>query len=155
MSSLFCCSSITPYRPQALLHERRFVSFMNWPAYPRESSPATKDDEGNAKDEGSTSKKTNLIDLKPDYVVQLVRQVNYGPLESKRFFAAVNGQSEAFIEVTEDDLIDANFQKLNSYKNFRCDAHNKFFEINLYQKDPINKHHWRYNAARPASSIDL
>ena len=31
------------------------------------------------------------------------------------------------------------------YKNFKCDAHNKFFEVNLYQKNPINKHHWRAN----------
>jgi hypothetical protein len=31
------------------------------------------------------------------------------------------------------------------YKNFRCSEHNKFFEFNLYKKDPINKHHWRAN----------
>ncbi|KAI0120744.1 hypothetical protein BJ170DRAFT_688564 [Xylariales sp. AK1849] len=41
------------------------------------------------------------------------------------------------------------------YKNFKCEIHNKFFEVNIYQKDPVNKHHWRANLARPSSSIDL
>lgn len=62
----------------------------------------------------NTSNETNLADLKPPYAVQLVRQVNYGPLESKRYFIPVEGKDEAFIEVVEDDLIQANFQKLNS-----------------------------------------
>jgi hypothetical protein len=41
------------------------------------------------------------------------------------------------------------------YKNFKCASHNKFFELNLYQKDPVNRHHWRANIARPAADIDL
>jgi hypothetical protein len=41
------------------------------------------------------------------------------------------------------------------YKNFKCTSHNKFFELNLYQKDPVNRHHWRTNIARPAADIDL
>jgi hypothetical protein len=41
------------------------------------------------------------------------------------------------------------------YKNFRCALHDKFFELNLYQKDPVNRHHWRANIARPAADIDL
>ncbi len=41
------------------------------------------------------------------------------------------------------------------YKNFKCASHNKFFELNLYQKDPVNRHHWRANIARPAAYIDL
>jgi len=49
----------------------------------------------------------------PQFVVQVVRQVNYGPLESKRYFAKANSD-ESFIEVTERDLIEANYQKLNS-----------------------------------------
>jgi hypothetical protein len=27
--------------------------------------------------------------------------------------------------------------------------------LNLYQKDPVNRHHWRANIARPAADIDL
>lgn len=45
--------------------------------------------------------------------------------------------------------------RVNSYKNFKCTPHNKFFEMNLYQKDPVNDHHWRANIARPAGDIDL
>jgi hypothetical protein len=41
------------------------------------------------------------------------------------------------------------------YKNFKCTLHNKFFELNLYQKDPVNRHHWRANIAKPAADIDL
>ena len=41
------------------------------------------------------------------------------------------------------------------YQNFRCSVHDKFFELNIYQKDPVNAHHWRHNLARPGSEIDL
>ncbi|KAK8088429.1 MFS multidrug transporter [Apiospora hydei] len=91
----------------------------------------------------------------PPFAIQLVRQVNYGSLESKRYFAPTSASPSEFVEVAEDDLIQANFQKLNSYKNYKCGTHDRFFEVNIYQKDPINKHHWRANLARPASSIDL
>ena len=43
----------------------------------------------------------------------------------------------------------------NSYKNFKCEQHNKFFELDLYQEKPVNKHHWRADIDRPARSIDL
>ncbi len=48
------------------------------------------------------------------FVVQLVRQVNYGPLESKRYFAKTPGMGAVFTEVTEQDLINANYAKVNS-----------------------------------------
>jgi hypothetical protein len=41
------------------------------------------------------------------------------------------------------------------YKNFKCTAHIGFFALNLYQKDPVNKHHRRANIARPSADIDL
>ncbi|KAL6786475.1 hypothetical protein J3E68DRAFT_420604 [Trichoderma sp. SZMC 28012] len=88
------------------------------------------------------------------YVVQLVKQANYGPQESVRYFMTVNDGIE-FTEVRENDLIAANFEKLNSYKNFKCSTHDKFFEVNLYQQNPTNRHHWRANIARPATDIDL
>lgn len=152
MSSLFCCSSINGYRPQILQHQDKFNTFMRWAGFPRSSSPK------------SHGEGTDLDALGTTYVVQLVRQVNYGPLESKRYFAFVKDSGE-FVEVVEGDLVNANFQKLNSfvlyppavyfmtrfeetetdskrrYKNFRCEGHNKFFEVNLYQKDPVNKHY--------------
>ncbi|KAI1767154.1 hypothetical protein GGR53DRAFT_527361 [Hypoxylon sp. FL1150] len=149
MSPLFCCGSIQPFKPGYLSHETKFSTFMGWAGFPKESSLAA------ASDEDNRNGRTALTVLEPKYVVQLVRQVNYGPLESTRYFALVDGQDEAFIEVTERDLIEANFQKLNSYKNFKYETHDKFFELNIYQKDPINKHHWRRNIARPAESIDL
>ncbi|TPX14569.1 uncharacterized protein E0L32_005261 [Thyridium curvatum] len=138
MSTLFCCGEIRPYRPQYLQHEAKFTRFMAWAAYP--------------KDVTSEKAEVNLAELNPSFAVQLVRQVNYGALESKRYFIP---HDDGFMEISENDLIQANFQKLNSYKNFKCEGHNKFFEVNIYQKDPVNQHHWRANLARPASTIDL
>jgi hypothetical protein len=169
MSTLFCCGNANPYRPQTLQHEAKFLKFLAWAKFPKSASKNTEDD-------GTTA--VDLIKLNVPFVMQLVRQVNYGPLESKRYFASVEGQDEEFIEVDENDLIQANFQKLNSwvlamphlswhprlmmghgsnirYKNFRCRGHNKFFEVNIYEQNPVNKHHWRVNAARPGADIDL
>ncbi|KAF2252912.1 hypothetical protein BU26DRAFT_537916 [Trematosphaeria pertusa] len=132
MSSIFCCSSVQPYKNKRLSHESKFTAFMAQPsdaARPASSS----------------------------YAVQVVKQVNFGPLESKRYFTAndsVSGE-DGFVEVAEQWLIDGNFQKLNTFKNFKCSAHNEFFEVNVYQKDPLNSHHWRSDVARPASQIDL
>ncbi|EGU72392.1 hypothetical protein IWW34DRAFT_905835 [Fusarium oxysporum f. sp. albedinis] len=144
MSLVFCCDAVEPYRPQYLSHQAKFNNFMSWASFPRISTP-----------ENGDGASHDLIQLSPPYAVQLVRQVNYGPLESKRYFIPTDGTESDFVEVIENDLIQANFQKVNTYKNYKCQDHNKFFEVNIYQKDPINKHHWRVNIARPADSIDL
>ncbi|CAJ0554518.1 Ff.00g130310.m01.CDS01 [Fusarium sp. VM40] len=139
MSSLFCCSSIEPYRSQYLSHQSKFNNFMAWASFPKDSSPG----------------EANMSKITPPFAVQLVRQVNFGPLESKRYFIPTDATEDNFVEITENDLIQANFQKVNTYKNYRCRGHNKFFEVNIYQNNPVNEHHWRANIARPAGSIDL
>lgn len=98
MPSFFCCDSIKPYRPQGLSHEHKFVEFMDWTKSTPEAILPT----------GSV----DLVAMAPEFAVQLVRQVNFGPLESKRYF--VRTEADKFIEVSENDLIQANFQKLNS-----------------------------------------
>jgi len=105
MSFLFCCGSVKPYRPARLLHEDKFKAFIAWAEFPKDSSQST----------GDGAEMVDLTALKPPYAIQLVRQVNYGPLESKRYFIPVEGKDNEFTEVAEDDLIQANFQKLNSY----------------------------------------
>lgn len=102
MSALFCCDNARPYRPQTLQHEAKFRKFLAWAKFPKSSSKA------------EDSAAVDLVKLGCPFVIQLVRQVNYGPLESKRYFASAEGQSEDFIEVDENDLIQANFQKLNA-----------------------------------------
>jgi hypothetical protein len=99
MSSLFCCSNTQGYKNKGLTHDAYFTPFLNWAKYPRESNVDT----------------TSSVD-DPAYAIQLVKQVNYGPLESKRYFiinTEGNGENE-FVEVTENWLIEANFQKLNA-----------------------------------------
>ncbi|KAE8452041.1 hypothetical protein EG329_002206 [Mollisiaceae sp. DMI_Dod_QoI] len=144
MDSVFCCSSIQPYRPQILSHEAKFRAFLNQAT--ASASIATE-----------SSADTTLLDDGTSYVIQVVCQINYGAIEWKKYFAHRTSLASpaTFQEVTEKDLIQANFQKLNSYKNFKCVRHNKFFELNIYEKDPVNKHHWRANIARPAEDIDL
>ncbi|KAF4627762.1 hypothetical protein G7Y89_g10397 [Cudoniella acicularis] len=143
MAPIFCCSSgPQPYRPQILMHEQKFKDFINW-------MPKV--------DETSTAEKVIPSDDTSAYAIQVVRQVNFGAQESVRYFISTEGDSGevSFFEITEKDLIEANYEKLNSYKNFKCVAHNKFFELNVYQKNPVNAHHWRANIARPAADIDL
>ncbi|KAJ4161507.1 uncharacterized protein LMH87_007545 [Akanthomyces muscarius] len=132
-TSIFCCAALAPYRPQRLMHEDKFNSFFKWAAFPQQSRV-----------ESASGTKLRSA----GFAVQLVRQVNYGPLESKRYF--VPWLENTFAEVDEDELIQANFAKVNT-----CQRHDKFFELNIYQKDPVNLHHWRANLARPARDIDL
>ncbi|KAF1842710.1 uncharacterized protein K460DRAFT_407105 [Cucurbitaria berberidis CBS 394.84] len=145
MSSIFCCTNVHGYKNRIISHEQKFTAFMAWATFPKESTITT--------DESVTAE----ANIGSPFVIQLVKQVNYGPLESKRYFASkqVSGEGEGFVEVTEQWLIDANFEKLNTFKNFKCATHNRFFEVNVYQKDPVNAHHWRANIARPATEIDL
>jgi hypothetical protein len=104
MDSFFCCSSIEPFRPRIIEAEAKFNMFLNWT---RTSQAA------------STNEIQNVTEILSSnnhscFVVQLVRQVNYGPLESKRYFAKTPSMGAAFTEVTEQDLINANYEKVNS-----------------------------------------
>ncbi|KAL5382851.1 hypothetical protein PMIN02_009818 [Paraphaeosphaeria minitans] len=139
MATIFCCSFFTPYRPRPLDHDGKFTKFTRWSTSQRTS--AVLDDNP-----------SSLVNTAP-YAVQLVRQINFGPQEAVRYFVPTTG--DEFVETTEDSLIEANFEKLNSFKNFRCSSHDKFFEVNLYQKNPSNTHHWQSNLARPSQEIDL
>jgi hypothetical protein len=105
MMSLFCCSNIKPYRPEVIEHEAKFLAFIQWAAFPRESAI-----------QGSANESSKLAELDNPYVIQLVRQVNYGALESKRYYVTVEAEDteQPFIEVTEADLIEANYKKLNT-----------------------------------------
>ena len=97
MAAVFCCSSISPYRPRQLDHEAKFRTFTRWAGLQTTSMvPA----------DGS------LVSTAP-YAVQLVRQINYGPQESIRYFVPASNSSD-FAETEEDDLLTSNFEKLNS-----------------------------------------
>lgn len=102
MAELFCCQAIKPYRPLRLDHEGKFDRFMQW-----------------AKHASSDPSDSFLLNSNMEYAVQLVKQVNFGPKESTRYFAPAKGDS-GFIEITENDLLEANFEKLNSYVSSQC-----------------------------------
>ena len=101
MSFIFCCSNLQPFRPRRVDHEAKFTIFLNWAKFPTTSTVV------------NPTKSENLQDSNWTYAIQLVKQVNYGPLESKRYFVPL-ADDEKFEEVTERDLIEANFAKVNS-----------------------------------------
>jgi hypothetical protein len=96
MSSIFCCSNTQPYQNRTLSHEPKFRTFKSWASYPSESSIT-----------GDLPSPSDVT-----FAVQVVKQTNFGPLDSKRYFVSTN--NETFVEVTEQWLVDANFQKLNT-----------------------------------------
>ena len=97
MSTIFCCSSPSPYKSRILSHESKFTTFRSWAQYPQSSTIA------------SPAPPTSPP---PSFALQVVQQKNFGPLESKRYFVATD--SGEFAEVAEQWLIDANFEKLNT-----------------------------------------
>lgn len=103
MSAVFCCSSISPYRPRQLDHEAKFKTFTSWAGL-QETSVVLAD--------------SSLMSTAP-YAVQVVKQVNYGPQESIRYFIPSSNGS-GFAEAKEDDLLASNFEKMNSYLIMNC-----------------------------------
>jgi hypothetical protein len=151
----FCCNDIKPYpRFSRTDHDEKFNPFIN---------VATENATKECNTPTASSSASNPSADEYPYIIQFVKQVSYGPVESRQFFAPASStnistptpESKPYIELSEEALIAANFTKVNTYKNFKCTDHNRFFELNLYQKDPVNKHHWRLDIARPSKEIDL
>lgn len=105
MDQVFCCTQIEPFKSKRIDSEENFTAFLNW----AQSSQAL------STHDYSDDVKTAL-DLNATYVIQLVQQINYGPQDSKRYFLSLKSHTlqSCFLEVTERDLIEANFQKLNA-----------------------------------------
>lgn len=100
MASVFCCTQAKPYRPQRLLHESMFAKFLKWAQNQGSDATSSSFDVQAALNNGSS------------HVFQVVQQVNFGPLESKRYFSSTD--SNDYMEITESNLVDANYKKLNS-----------------------------------------
>lgn len=101
MSNILCCSSIRLYRPRQLDHEAKFRAFMSWAGLQTASLVPT---------DGCSAASS------APYAIQLVRQINYGPQESIRYFIPA-GNGSNFMEATEDNLLMSNFEKVNSYES--------------------------------------
>jgi hypothetical protein len=97
MPSIFCCSNTQSYKNCTLSHESKFRPFKSWASYPKAS---------NITEDLPSAADATLA-------VQVVKQTNFGPLDSKRYFVTTG--DDAFVEVFEQRLIDANFQKLNTW----------------------------------------
>jgi hypothetical protein len=99
MDSVFCCASIQPYRSQNLSHGAKFIAFIKQATSPSTPTPP---------------KLENALGDSTPYLIQVVCQIKFGPIEWKKYFARLK-DSKNSIEVSEDDLINANFRKLNLY----------------------------------------
>ncbi|KAJ5737368.1 uncharacterized protein N7483_002493 [Penicillium malachiteum] len=88
------------------MHESKFQRFMSW-ARQSESQPVA-----------NCVSYFQSLSKPPEFAVELVQQINYGPVETRRYFIpTANGLSASdceFLEVTDQDLITGNFQKLNT-----------------------------------------
>jgi hypothetical protein len=100
MAPIFCCSNIRPFKPTRTDHDAKFEALLAW-AKGADTTPEPGTDI------------TKILEDASSFAIQIVRQVDYGPLEFKRYFTE-GVEDNAFVEPTEKTLIDANFEKLNS-----------------------------------------
>lgn len=72
-------------------HDQKFKTFVEWAAFPKEA--------------GVGGEAQGLANLGNPHVFQLVKQVNYGAVESRRYFARTEGGNGevTYLEVTESD----------------------------------------------------
>jgi len=119
--AVICCASRRPYRPTCTDEENKFSTFLKW----------------------ADGMGTFGLSGGDDYVIQAVKQINFGPVEQVTYF---HRTSNGYEQVDEDFVIRADMHKTNL--DFKCDKHNKFFEINLYGRSTFSKHHWKANVAR-------
>lgn len=110
-SSLFCCPNARPYRPRRLDHEAKFTAFVDWVRSQDGSETGLGPIDSTTTDSSSAS-----VVVDSPYAVQLVRRVNFGPKEWIRYFIPTKDSEGKYQyrEVREKDLVDANFEKLNS-----------------------------------------
>ena len=85
-------------------------------------------------------------------MIQAVKQVNFGPVEEVRYFLRT---PDGFEEVTEAFVRLCGLAKKNNYKNFKCQVHNKFFEVNLYQENAFSKRTTKYGKASKSNCLSL
>ncbi len=93
---VFCCTARTPYRPIRTDQEDKFSTFLSW----ADGHAVASSSDGHG------------------YVIQAVKQVNFGPVQQVTYFLRT---ANAYKEVSEEDVIQAKLHKTNAYKNYvRC-----------------------------------
>jgi len=78
---------------------------MKWATFPKDVPPLPTD---NGKNEDTA----DLNDLNPSYVLQFVRQISFAAVECKRYFMPDEFDDGEFVEVSEEQVIKAGFEKL-------------------------------------------
>ncbi|KAJ5836953.1 hypothetical protein N7447_002979 [Penicillium robsamsonii] len=135
MSNLFCCTTIQPTNHPNPEHEQTFTDFTKWALTIIGNLTGSADP------------------AEASVCIQLVRQINSGPIESIRYFVGSDKHGN-FEEVAEDGSPDANFVKMNECKTFRCSQHDRIFDLNLYEPSTGSTRHWRSRIAKPLKQIE-
>ncbi len=69
------------------------------------------------------------------FCIQVVSQINFmAETRQAEYFLVEQGK----IEKCDEDMFKKDFVRLNSFKNFVCKEHNRFFEINGYKKGQVS-----------------
>jgi hypothetical protein len=134
---LWCCAHLQPYKARRTDHDAKFEAFVDWTKCGAETSA-----------------------LCTNFVIQFVKNVNFGSVVAKRCFA-FDRVTGAFNEVSESSKM----RSLNSFKNYRCatcDGRGYFYELNLYCADEgpaVSAHHQSTRTGvtfvRDAAGIDM
>jgi len=138
MSNILVALDLVPYKNIRTDHEGKFSNFLVFMGRPELA-------------------KSSQLD-RSAYAIQLVSQVDRGAVLSKRYFvsAALCGEAESveFKEVNESEIAALGLEKCNSFKNFKSRSENRFYEINIYQRNAGSNRRIQVNAERPGD-IDL
>ncbi len=138
-NDLWCCAHREPYKVRRTDHDDKFKAFIKW-----------------------TSGSATTSSLGTNFVIQFVKNVNFGGVIAKRCFA-FDKTTGAFQEVAESSTM----RSLNSFKNYRCatcDGRGYFYELNLYCDEAggdlaVSAHHQSTRTGvtfiRNAAAVDM
>ncbi|KAL4244108.1 hypothetical protein ABKN59_010734 [Abortiporus biennis] len=123
MSTLFCCTAREQYKPRTVVHESTLNSFVKWSKFPKQS--ICESDEATLRE----------LNQNVDYVIELLRQIDFGSEESRRYFLVMKGPDEPFVEVMKEFVDAEGYKEAKSFKNFKCQKHTnwKLFKISTAQ----------------------
>ncbi len=98
MSSIFCCSSISPYRPKLINGVDKVNLFIEWAELQDHSKHSV----------------AGLLVSPAHYVIRVVTTVKLGPTERIRYFFP-RGDDMNFEEVSDDELVNYEIKEPNPY----------------------------------------
>ena len=114
--ALFCCDKYKGYKNVWLASEPGNVCFQEFLEF---------------------SKGNQLSECTKPYAIQAVEKEDFGPTLRTKWFIR---RDKSFV-IDDTNNGDQTFLRSNDFKNFKCGAHKRFFELNLYTASGVSHHH--------------